>query len=42
MVQLAKVLIAKPNDLRLIPGTHMVGKSEQIPASCPLTSQQAP
>lgn len=35
MAQWVNVLAAKPNDLRSIPGTHVVG--ELIFTSCPLT-----
>lgn len=39
MVQLAKALYAKSDNLCLIPGTHTVsGRREMNPASCPQTS----
>jgi hypothetical protein len=39
MAQQAKVLAARPNDLSLISGTHMV-EGERTPNSCPLTVTQ--
>lgn len=39
---MAKADAAKPDDLHLIPGTHMVGARELVPTSYPLTSALAP
>lgn len=38
----AKAAAAKPDDLHLILGTHMVGARELVPTSFPLTSAPAP
>ena len=38
MVPRGKERVAKPDDLSLIPGTYMMGRSEQNP-SLPLTSK---
>lgn len=35
--QRVKVTAAKPGNLRLIPRTHMIGRGNQLPQSCPLT-----
>lgn len=38
----AKAIAAKPDDLHLIPGTHVLGARVLTPASYPLSSALAP
>lgn len=43
MAQWVKAIVAKPDDLSLIPGSHLVEEeNELIPVSCPPTSACVP